>query len=152
LKARETGLALRWRIGAAGQDFSDRYFSTVTMAGGIRALEPLEPVHLSGRADEQGNLHIAWIRRGRIDADSWLAAEIPLGEEREAYRIEIRSSGKLIRSAEVARPEWLYPAALRLADFGSLASAVDFSVAMISSAAGAGRFARTVFDTQTKAL
>ncbi|NWM88931.1 hypothetical protein GY653_25940, partial [Escherichia coli] len=40
LKARETGLALRWRIGAAGQDFSDRYFSTVTMTGGIRALEP----------------------------------------------------------------------------------------------------------------
>jgi len=152
LKARETGLALHWRIGAAGQDFSERYFSMVTMTGGIRALEPLEPVHLSGRADEQGNLHIAWIRRGRIDADSWLAAEIPLGEEREAYRIEIRSSGKLIRSAEVARPEWLYPAALRLADFGSLASAVDFSVAMISSAAGAGRFARTVFDTQTKAL
>lgn len=152
LKARETGLALRWRIGAAGQDFSDRYFSTVTMTGGIRALEPLEPVHLSGRTDARGDLHIAWIRRGRIDADSWLATEIPLGEEREAYRIDIRNSGKLIRSTEVTRPEWLYPAALRLADFGSLASAVDFSVAMISSAAGAGRFARTIFNMQTKAL
>ncbi|MBA8876688.1 phage tail protein [Phyllobacterium myrsinacearum] len=146
LKARETGLALYWRVGASGQDFSDRYFSTLKITGGLRALEPLEPVHLRSRMDDRGDLHISWIRRGRIDADSWLATDVPLGEDREAYRIEICSSGKLIRSVEVAQPRWTYPAAERLSDFGSLATPVDFQVAMISNAVGTGRFARAIFN------
>ncbi|MGO4449375.1 glycoside hydrolase/phage tail family protein [Phyllobacterium sp. TAF24] len=146
LKARETGLALHWRIGASGQDLSDRYFNTVTATGGIRAVEPLEPVHIRSRLRDNGDLHVSWIRRGRIDADSWLAVDIPLGEDREIYRIEIRNSGKLIRSVEVRRPEWTYPAAERLSDFASLSAPVDFRVAMMSGTVGTGRFARTILS------
>ncbi len=146
LKARETGLALHWRVGASGQDLSDRYFSTVTATGGVRALEPLEPVHIRSRLHDNGDLHVSWIRRGRIDADSWLAVDIPLGEDREIYRIEIRNSGKLIRSVEVAQPEWTYPVAERLSDFASLSAPVDFRVAMISGTIGTGRFARMILS------
>jgi hypothetical protein len=146
LKARETGLALHWRVGASGQDLSDRYFSTITARGGLRALEPLEPVHIRSKSENDGALHISWIRRSRIDADSWLAMDIPVGEDREAYRIEICNSGKLIRSVEVAEPRWTYPAADRLVDFGGLTTSVDFRVAMISSAIGTGRYARAILN------
>ncbi|QND52404.1 host specificity protein [Phyllobacterium sp. 628] len=152
LKMRETGLDLHWRIGASGQDFSDQYCSTVSMTGGIRALEPLEPVHIRSRIGRQGDLRISWIRRGRIDADNWLAPDIALGEERETYRIEIRNSGILIRSLTVDRPEWNYSAAQRLADYCSLATTIDFSVAMVSGTVGSGRFARALLNMEPKTL
>lgn len=141
LKSQEAGLELNWRIGTSGEDFSDQFFSTVKMVGGLRALQPLEPVHIRSAMDTKGGVHISWIRRGRIDADSWLAPEIPLGEEKEAYRIEIRSSEKLVRTVDVTSANWMYSAANRLADLGSLASEFDFSVTMISAVVGPGQTA-----------
>nr|WP_237143354.1 hypothetical protein [Phyllobacterium zundukense] len=142
LKAQEAGLELTWRIGASGEDFSDQFFSTTTRAGGLRALQPLEPVHLRSRTDSNGDIHIDWMRRGRIDADSWLAADIPVGEERETYRIEIRKDEKLLRFAEVDEPSWIYKASDRLADLGNLDTEIDLSIAMISAAVGPGRAMR----------
>ncbi len=142
LKAQETGLELTWRIGASGEDFSDQFFSTTTSAGGLRALQPLEPVHVRSQIDSNGDMHVSWIRRGRIDADSWLAADIPIGEEREAYHIEIRNNERLVRSVDVDRSSWTYSVTDRLADFGDLQAEIDFSVAMMSAAVGQGRAAR----------
>ena len=146
LKTQEAGLDVYWRIGASGEDFSDQFFHTVSMAGGLRALQPLEPVHVRSRTDSNGAINISWTRRGRIDADSWLAAEIPMGEEREAYRIEIRKDGRLIRSADVENTSWIYTKAQRLSDFDSLDAEIDFSVAMISAVVGPGRHARKIIS------
>lgn len=139
LKSEETGLELSWRVGASGEDFTDQFFSTVARAGGLRALQPLEPVQMRSRTGSNGDVHINWIRRGQIDADSWLAPDIPLGEEREAYRVEIRKDEKLIRSVDVDSPDWTYGVSQRLGDLGSLESEIDFSVAMISAVVGPGR-------------
>jgi len=106
LKAEETSLELYWRIGASGEDFSDQFFSTVTGAGGLRALQPLEPVHIKSVTDSNRDVHISWIRHGRTDADSWLAPDIPVGEERETYHIEIRKDVVLVRSADVESANW----------------------------------------------
>lgn len=57
---------------------------------------------------------VSSIRRGRIDADSWLAADIPAGEEREAYQIEIRKGGVLVRTADVDNANWSYSASQRM--------------------------------------
>ena len=47
----------------------------------------------------------SWMRRGRIDADSWTPSDIPLGEEREEYRIDIApAGGAVVRSATVPNP------------------------------------------------
>lgn len=98
----------------------------MTSAGGLRALQPLEPVHVRSRIDSNGDMHISWIRRGRIDADSWLATDIPVGEEREAYHIELRNNEGLVRSVDVDRSNWTYRASDRLADFGDLQAKIDF--------------------------
>jgi hypothetical protein len=142
LKPEETGLELAWRIGASGEDFTDQYFTTVERAGGLRALQPLEPVHIRSRTEANGDVHINWVRRGRIDADSWFAPDLPLGEERELYRLEIRDAEKLVRSLEVDKPNWTYDLAQRKSDLGELTSDIDFSVAMISAIVGPGRAAR----------
>ncbi|MEJ5084474.1 glycoside hydrolase/phage tail family protein [Brucella pseudogrignonensis] len=139
LQTSEIGLELNWRIGAAGKSFSDDFFDTVKAIGGVQALKPLSPVHLKAERLSNNDLLFGWIRRGRVDADSWLGEEIPLGEEREAYQVEIWSSDVLVRSVQVQAASWTYPSADRLSDLGS--SDFQLRVAMVSSKIGAGDFA-----------
>ncbi|WP_313029781.1 glycoside hydrolase/phage tail family protein [Brucella sp.] len=139
LQTSEIGLELNWRIGAAGKSFSDDFFDTVKATGGVQASKPLSPVHLRSDRLSNNDLLFGWIRRGRVDADSWLGEEIPLGEEREAYQVEIWRSDVLVRSVQVQAASWIYPGADRLSDLG--ASDFQLRVAMVSSKIGAGDFA-----------
>lgn len=139
LQSAELGLELNWRIGAAGKAFSDEYFDTVHQAGGLRALRPLSPVHVKAARSANGDLAFEWIRRGRIDADSWLGEDIPLGEEYEAYRVEIWQAGRLVRSEQVFQPTWLYDGTQRSGDVGT--NGFQFRVAMLGAKTGAGDFA-----------
>lgn len=138
LKGREKGLAINWRVGASGEVFSDQYYATEAATGGMRALLPLAPVHLRAMAEPNGDLRLTWVRRGRLDADDWIAADIPLGEAGEAYRIEVGLGGIATRVEEVAAAHWLYPAGSRRADLGSLTAPFEISIAMISAAVGPG--------------
>src|SRR5690606_14678002 len=90
-----------------------------------------------------GDIHIAWKRRGRINADSWLGDEIPLGEERELYRIEIAPQGGApVRTAISEEPSWTYAAAMQADDFTLDPEAIEVSVRQLSAAAGGGIAAR----------
>ncbi|MGF7007406.1 hypothetical protein J2X50_003081 [Aminobacter sp. BE322] len=74
-----------------------------------------------------------------MDADSWDAGEIPLGEEREEYRIDVASvDGSIVRSTNVSGPGWTYAAAEIVADFGTPPTALDVAVRQFSVAAGWG--------------
>jgi hypothetical protein len=118
LKPGEAGLSLNWRAGPASEDFSSETMVTQSATGGVRALLPLSPVHLKCRRASSGDLELNWVRRSRIDADDWNAAEVPLGEESERYQVEIlNAGGTVVRRAEVANPGWTYGSALAAADF-----------------------------------
>ena len=139
LLAGEAGLLLNWRVGPLGGDFSSASFSAHQETGGKRALMPLSPVHLRGKLTAGQDLSLSWIRRGRIDADSWEASEIPLGEEREEYRIDVSAvGGAIVRSVTVSTPAWIYPAADIAADFGTPPAGLDITVRQLSAAAGWG--------------
>ncbi|MCT7376058.1 baseplate multidomain protein megatron [Chelativorans salis] len=138
LKAGEIGLDLNWRVGPAGFDPSEENFVLERVAGGKRALLPLSPVHLKGRI-ERGDLALSWQRRGRIDADGWLGADIPLGETQEHYRVEIAPvGGAAVRSVDTDSAQWTYTAAMAAADFAESPPAVDVTVRQVSTAIGAG--------------
>ncbi len=139
LQAGEIGLERTWRIGPAGEDFgSDRFFQ-MRASGGTRALLPLAPVHLRARALPNGDISISWIRRSRIDGDSWLGEDIPLGEASEQYRVDIAGEGgAVVRSASSAAAQWVYEAAQRAADFPGAAGPIHFTVRQISAQAGPG--------------
>ncbi|CAM3830329.1 baseplate multidomain protein megatron [Litorimonas haliclonae] len=67
-------------------------------------LKPLSPAHLTAKRDA-GALVINWIRRSRVDADSWLG-EVPLGEGSERYRVRLWDGETLIETAEVTTPSY----------------------------------------------
>ncbi|SCX25323.1 hypothetical protein DSM25558_3767 [Agrobacterium sp. DSM 25558] len=116
LRADERGLQLNWIIEAAGAQISS--VGPFAFAGGMRAETPLAPVHLRGvrRAD---GVRLTWVRRGRVEADGWDAADIPLDEVAERYRVEILSDDVVRRTIEVSEAACLYAASDEVADFGS---------------------------------
>ncbi|GAA0591452.1 baseplate multidomain protein megatron [Paenochrobactrum glaciei] len=140
LDAAEIGLQLNWRLGTAGRPFTSDYFETITATGGMRALSPLSPVHLRAKTNG-GDTSFSWIRRGRIDADSWLADDIVIGEERERYHVELWQGGQKIWGGEVGEQNWVLTASHRQALWGSAPVNAEFKVAMVSAQAGSGDFA-----------
>ena len=68
-----------------------------------------------------------------------MAPEVPLGEEREEYWIEIApAAGTAVREAIATAPSWHYPAAAIAADFPTLPASVDVSVRQLSASVGWG--------------
>ena len=132
----EAGLSINWRLGPSGHDLST--FSETTQVGGLRARMPLSPVHLRSRRTA-GGYTFSWIRRSRVGGDDWMAPEVPLGEEREEYWIEIApAAGTAVREAIATAPSWHYPAAAIAADFPTLPASVDVSVRQLSASVGWG--------------
>lgn len=79
------------------------------------ALRPPSPVHLTAERLANGDIAINWTRRSR-SGWAWIdGLDAPLGEEREAYSLTIRSGGAT-RSVSVDRPSWVYSAADQLGD------------------------------------
>jgi hypothetical protein len=139
LSASEIGLPLNWRVGPTGADIGSALFSDHAEAGGLRARLPLSPVHLRGRSTPAGDIAFSWVRRGRLDADDWAPADIPLGEDHEEYRVEIAAAGgAVLRSTVTAAPSLLYEAADIASDFGAPPAALDVTVSQFSLAAGWG--------------
>jgi len=117
LKADEAGLALNYIAELPGGTAAPA--GPFAFSGGLRAETPLAPVHLRGRRLASGDIELAWTRRGRIDADSWQAVDIPLDEDVERYRLQILDGATAVRNIEVSAPGHLYTQADEIADFGA---------------------------------
>jgi hypothetical protein len=103
------------------------------------SLRPYSPV--LPRARRNGAVvEISFVRRSRIDADGWGLLEIPLGETREEYRIEILDGTLVKRSVTVSAPNLIY--ADETLDFGAAQNSLRLRIAQMSAVAGAG-FAQT---------
>jgi hypothetical protein len=106
----------------------------------------LSPAHLKAARLSNGDLAVSWIRRSRVDADSWLGSDIPLGEETEAYQVDIApAGGGVIRSVTVAAPSWTYAADAITEDFPALPESIGITVRQISAVVGQGTPASTMF-------
>ncbi|WP_375411222.1 glycoside hydrolase/phage tail family protein [uncultured Bradyrhizobium sp.] len=127
---------MQLRIVASGRAHDDPTAVALTVTPGDAALKPLAPVHVAAvRAG--GGIHISWIRRTRIDGDGW-GVEVPLGEETEAYALEIVSGSAVVRTIACTSPQAVYAAADELADFGAVQTSLHIRVAQLSSTVGAG--------------
>ncbi|MEZ5810888.1 MAG: glycoside hydrolase/phage tail family protein [Rhizobiaceae bacterium] len=143
----EIGLQLNWRVAPSGLLLSEATAAGWSGVGGVRALTPLSPVHLSGARLPGGDYGFSWVRRGRVDADSWLGPDIPLGEASELYAVRVlRTDGTLVREAAPTSPEWVYAAADIAADFPA-PSEFDLAVSQVSVAVGPGIVAMERFST-----
>ncbi|NBN78459.1 hypothetical protein GWI72_09285 [Microvirga tunisiensis] len=137
LEADQRGQALSYRLLPPGVALDSAARTDFTATGLGRAALPFAPVHLTARR-EAGGVRFGWIRRSRIGGDGWEAAEVPVGETREAYRLQLFSGAAVRHDVTVEAPGYLYPAAQELADFGALQTVFTTEVAQLSDLAGPG--------------
>ncbi|SFG18483.1 Putative phage tail protein [Palleronia marisminoris] len=131
--AAQPGLERHWRIGPADQPLDGPSFTHAVRGFEGIGLRPYSPVHL-GFTPNGGDLQAKWIRRTRINGDSWSGREVALGEETEAYLVRVMRGTNVVREVEVATPAWNYAAAMRASD----GSGCRLEVAQLSRAFGAG--------------
>jgi hypothetical protein len=127
---------MQLRIVASTRNHDDSTAVALTVTPGDTALKPLAPVHVAAARAGDG-IHISWIRRTRIGGDGW-GVEVPLGEEIEAYAVDILSGGSVVRTLACSAPQALYAAGEELADFGALQTSLHIRVAQLSGTVGAG--------------
>lgn len=134
----DLGRTRRYRVGPARDDIGEATMVEFDASVAGEALIPLSPVRPKA-VRNGGGVALNWLRRTRIDGDSWELAEVPLGEESERYEIGILDGEDLLRTEIVNEPGWLYPAAQELADFGAPQQEIALSLRQFSATVGGGR-------------
>jgi hypothetical protein len=131
------GRTMTLRVVAADRPHGDASAVAITLTPQPTALRPLAPVHLKARRSEAGVL-ISWIRRTRRDGDSWDAIDVPLGEDVEAYAVDILSGTTVVRTLAATTQSVLYAAAAEIADFGAAQASLAVRVCQMSATVGRG--------------
>ena len=130
------GLARNYRIGALARGVDDpNVVHRVEAFAGI-GLRPYAPVHLRITPLPNGDLAARWVRRTRIDGDSWDSFEVPLGEAQEQYLVRVLAGGSIVREVMVGQSSWIYTSAMQTADGPGV-----LAVAQLSDRFGPGPFA-----------
>ncbi|MDP4891404.1 MAG: host specificity protein, partial [Cypionkella sp.] len=129
------GLARSYRFVAADRGYDDLSAVGLTQAFDGIGLRPYAVVHLRA-AKTADALGLSWVRRSRIDGDSWQSVEVPLGEDNEAYLLRVIQAGVVKREVTLSTPAFLYTAQMQASD--GVAGAVSISVAQLSNLYGAG--------------
>ncbi|MCA0044708.1 baseplate multidomain protein megatron [Celeribacter litoreus] len=134
------GLARHYRIGPATRAYDDpSYLHYVEAFDGI-GLRPYAPAHLKARTDAGGDTQVNWVRRTRVDGDSWQSVDVPLGEASESYLLRIVHNGAVKREVTLSSPAWTYTSAMKTGD--GVTGAYDIHVAQMSESFGPGLFKR----------
>lgn len=106
------------------------------------ALEPFSVVGIEGTWEDDGDLAITWIRRGRIGQELPSGVDIPISEASEAYEVDILSNDSpetVLRTLSSSSPAVTYTAAQQAEDFGSpLPESVTVRIYQLSAVVGRG--------------
>lgn len=116
--------------------------SVVSLPYGGENLTPRSPVQASGYRDSSDNFFGQFIPRTRLDGGLSMLDQIymgaPMGEATEVYEIDVMDGADVLRTIAVSEPEFEYPAADQVTDFGSEQPAIDFNIYQISAVVGRG--------------
>lgn len=137
------GLSRFYRIGAASRGYDDRNVTVLERAFSGNGLRPYRVAHLTATGGPGQNIAVNWIRRTRIDGDSWQSTEVPLGEDRESYLLRVTQGTATLREVILPSPDWVYTAAQQTADAAT--TPFQISVAQISNRYGPGPFRSVTF-------
>ena len=139
LPASMRDVSRHYRFGPAAKALDHPSYTHLEMAVRGAGLRPYRPCHL-GITANGSDIDLSWIRRTRLDGDSWSALEVPLGEESERYLVRIIEGGSVLREETTSAPAFIYAAADQALD--GWAGGGIAEVAQISASYGAGPFAR----------
>ena len=111
----DLGIPWNWRIGPASRPVSDETYVAQAFTPTGVGLRPFSVAHVEQpwrTPRTPGDLTIRWTRRSRaLAADSWGGLEVPLGEEAEAYEVEILDGAAVKRVLSANTTSAVYTAA-----------------------------------------
>jgi len=131
------GRPLALRIVAASRDHGDIAAVSTEATPTSAALRPYAPVHLRAMRGEQG-ITLSWIRRTRMNGDSWETIDVPLGEADERYEIDILEGDVVKRVLQATTSSVIYSSDNEIADFGGTLDTISVRVAQMSATVGRG--------------
>ena len=134
----DVGLDFNWKYGPSVYDIGNAAYQTVTRAFRGTGLRPLSPVHIAGRLVPDG-LQISWIRRTRIGGDSWDQVEVPLGEDSEAYEVDIMDGSTAVRTLSTSEAGVTYTNDQQISDFGTPQPSYAVRVYQLGATYGRGQ-------------
>jgi hypothetical protein len=129
------GIARLYKGVSVGHSLADTDSEAFTYTA--QALKPYSPVHITGTRDGD-DLTINWIRRTRINGGWQDNVDVSLGEESEAYEVDILDGSMVVRTITVTSPTASYTAAQQTDDFGAQQASVDVVVYQLSAIVGRG--------------
>lgn len=135
LELGDINLPRYWQAVSFGLSIAPTGTAFTCTANGLR---PLSVKHVTGERDGSDNLTIEWVRRSRIGGEWTDGADIPLGEETEAYEIDVMDGSTVVRTLEATTTDVEYSAADQTTDFGSPQASVDVIIYQISATVGRG--------------
>ncbi|MFN3577575.1 MAG: glycoside hydrolase TIM-barrel-like domain-containing protein, partial [Tabrizicola sp.] len=141
----DIGIPWNWRIGPASRPVSDETYVAQSFTPQAVGLRPFSVVHVEQpwrKPRTPGDLTIRWTRRSRaLSADSWGGLEVPLGEELEAYEVEILDGATVKRVLNTTTTSAIYTAAQQTADWGAPlgpSDTLDLRISQLSALVGRG--------------
>ncbi|MFY0679794.1 MAG: glycoside hydrolase/phage tail family protein [Thalassovita sp.] len=129
-------ISRHYRIGAARRGYDDPSYRHQQHAFSGVGLKPYAPAHLRAKVDDLGGLDVSWIRRTRINGDSWDGIDVPLGEESEQYLVRLLQGPQVMLERLVSTPSLTLSSA-DLAGIGGIEGATLW-VAQVSALYGPG--------------
>jgi hypothetical protein len=138
LAATARGLERNYRVGQIDRGYSDPRVVSATLAFDGVGLRPYSVSHLAVSGRLGTTIAASWIRRTRIDGDSWQGIEVPLGEDAELYEVRALQGTTVLRQEYVASPAWAYTPAMQ--DNDGAATGFSIAVAQVSSRFGPGPY------------
>lgn len=143
LKDSEIGIVQYWRAGPARDTVSAATYTNITHQHNQRSARLFSPVHLRAQKATDNSYAISWVRRGRINSDSWDGADIPLDSIKERYLIKISDfAGTLKREAVSSTASFAYEKQMYDADFGGENTHFQIEVAQLNDEGLAGASAK----------
>ncbi len=119
-----------------GEEVADKVFTNTGVGK-----SPLAPVDLRGtRNGSNDDVLISWVRRTRRETGN-IAAAVPLGEDTEAYEIDIHAPGSpatVLRTLTASSPSVNYTAAMLAADGFSPGNFIPVTIYQMSGIYGRG--------------
>lgn len=137
----DLGIPFYYKGVAIGRSLSSATPETFT--DNAVGLKPFSPIDVRATRDGSNNVTFTWHRRTRLTVRMIgpLGISIPLGEDSEAYKVEIYSAGSpltLLRTISVASETASYSAAQQVTDGLTPGDPINVRVYQISSTIGAG--------------
>jgi len=102
------------------------------------AARPWAPTHVRAVRGGSGDVTVSWVRCARSGGDAWGPGDVPLGENAEAYQLDILDGAVVKRSVTISTPTYSYASADQVVDFGALPASLHVRVAQLDSGGAPG--------------